>query len=216
MWDYTEKDVHILTNYHTWDTKEFKYCFPPPKSGNKRKHEDTDPVVLMLRNHQKDFQYKFDLNSDVFYAYEKEADYTILKLPKDSFKMSRIPVGQEIHQTQRIHAFGYIGHTQAFNITPGEVTGFIPEGFTTNILSAPGYSGAAILADYYGNVVGYMGGNLDSSNINNSQHQSYGFRFDRILFVHPRQKTPPTSPLNDSNCKSNSNCNNNKHKQTKI
>jgi hypothetical protein len=36
-----------------------------------------------------------------------------------------------------------------------------------NLLSAPGYSGAAIIADGYGRAVGYMGKRV------NSKHQSY-------------------------------------------
>ena len=61
--------------------------------------------------------------------------------------MPRIPVSLDVSLTLKIHAFGYIGHTKEFNITGGEVSSFIPYGFTMNLLSAGGFSGAAILAE---------------------------------------------------------------------
>jgi hypothetical protein len=111
--------------------------------------------------------------------------------------MPRIPVGLGVSVTLQIHAFGYIGHTRQLNISSGEVSGFIPEGFTMNLLSAGGFSGAAIIADGYGRAIGYMGGNLDKSTKNNSQHQSYGFRFDRVITVTKRQLTPTKSLLGE-------------------
>ena len=38
VWDYTANHVLLLTNYHTWDSDEFRYCFPPkPKKNNKKR-----------------------------------------------------------------------------------------------------------------------------------------------------------------------------------
>lgn len=68
-----------------------------------------------------------------------------------------------------IHTFVYVGDTSQFVITGGEITGHIPKCITVNLLSAPGYSGAAILADDYGLAVGYMG---EVSHQKNNQHPS--------------------------------------------
>ena len=112
--------------------------------------------------------------------------------------MRRIPVSlavsASVRATMAVHAFGYIGHTNRLNITGGEVSGFIPEGFTMNLLSAPGYSGAAIIADGYGRAVGYMGGNLDASEDKNSQHRSYAYKFDQVILATGWKSTPTNSP----------------------
>lgn len=195
VWDHTsENEVLLLTNYHTWDVDEFSYCFPPPqkKSKNKRKFS-LDPVNLRLRN-EKNFVHEFVLTSDLFYKWEKDEDFAVLKLPSTGFTMSRIPIYLVVSLTLKIHAFGYIGHTKQFNVTGGEVSGMIPEGFVMNLLSAGGFSGAAVLADVCGRAVGYMGGNLDASKDKNSQHQSYAFRFDRVIHATGRKVTPTTSP----------------------
>lgn len=199
VWDYTANDVLILTNYHTWDDDEFRYCFPPPdkkNKGTKRKNdedEEIDPVKLRLSN-EDEFEYEFVLTADMFQSFGKDEDFAVLKLPKSSFKMQRIPVSFDISLTLKIHAFGYIGHTKAFNVTPGEVTGMVPYGFTMSPLSAEGFSGAALVADSKGRAVGYMGGNLDASKDKNSQHQSYGLRFDKVIVATKRQVTPTYSP----------------------
>jgi hypothetical protein len=86
-----------------------------------------------------------------------------------------------------IHAFGYIGHTNELTITGGEMTGYIPARFTMNLLSAPGSSGTAIIADGYGRAVGYMGERVDS------KHQSYAFKFDCVIQATNRQKIPNSS-----------------------
>jgi hypothetical protein len=83
--------------------------------------------------------------------------------------MERIPVSFEVSLTLRIHAFGYIRHTNQFNISSGEVSSLIVEGFTMTLLSAGGYSGAAILADgCERGIIGYIGGNLYASKVKNS------------------------------------------------
>ncbi len=62
-------------------------------------------------------------------------------------------------------------------------------GFFMTQLSAGGFSGAAIIADKYGRAIGYIGGNLDACKAANSQHQSYGLRFDRIMTATNRRTT---------------------------
>jgi hypothetical protein len=205
VWDFMDNEVFILTNYHTW-SNEFSYCFPPPSSPkNKKKRKkgkqnrsddegEQDPAQLTLRN-DSDFSYPFTLTSDLFFRWDLLYDFAVLRLPRNQFHMPRIPVALETHPTMFIHAFGYIGHTNQFTITGGEITGYIPERFTMNLLSAPGYSGAAIIADAYGRAVGYLGGNLDASKRVNSQHQSYAFKFDRVTTVTNRQESPTSSPV---------------------
>lgn len=204
VWDFTDTDVRLLTNYHTWDSSEFRYCFPPPspppptkkRQSKKRKTRDDEeegeeePVELHLRN-DLGFVFSFHLTADLFHSFEKAEDFAVLQLPKSTFTMQRIPICIELPLNLKIHAFGYIGHTQQFNIAGGEVSGFITEGFTMNLLSAGGFSGAAIIADGYGRAVGYMGGNLDDKN---SQHQSYGYRLDRVMIVTGRSLSPTSSP----------------------
>ena len=205
VWDYTANHVLLLTNYHTWDSDEFRYCFPPkPKKNNKKRksgEEENVPVTLKLRN-ENGFHFEFDVVTDLFHCYDKENDFAVLKLPKDGFTMSRIPVTYDVSLTLKIHAFGYIGHTNEFNVSGGEISGFFPNGFTMNFLSAGGYSGAAIVADGYGRAVGYMGGNLDSSYDKNSQHQSYAFRFDVVVLRTNRKPSPTNSPSKNVGSKS--------------
>eukprot|EP01039_Chlorochromonas_danica_P011368 gene11366-12698_t len=204
VWDYTDSKVLLLTNYHTWDSREYKYCFPPklpakkstskPKASRKRKtqqHEDNH-VVLTLGNND-DFEHKFIVTSDVFHSWEKDEDFAVLTLPKVGFTMPRIPISLCVSLTLKIHAFGYVGHTKQFNVSGGEISGLLPDGFAMNLLSAGGYSGAAIIADGCGRAVGYMGGNLDASKEKNSQHQSYGYRFDRVFHATGRQLMTPTN-----------------------
>lgn len=192
VWDYAFEDVLLLTNYHTWDDVEFLYCFPP--SHKKRKRDKSfSPVQLKLHN-EDGFVHFFALTADLFHSWEKQEDFAVLKLPKTDFTMQRIPISLGIYETLKIHAFGYIGHTKRFNISGGEVSGFITEGFSMNLLSAGGFSGAAIVADGHGRAIGYMGGNLDASREKNSQHQSYGFRLDRVILATNRKTTPTNSP----------------------
>jgi hypothetical protein len=184
-WDYTADEVLILTNYHTWNVEEFKYCFPPNNRKRKIKEDEHDPVKLKL--HNRDFQHEFVVTSKLFSCFDKDEDYAVLKLPRAGFTMPRIRVNLGVAATMHIHVFGYIGHTSELNISAGEVSGLIPHGFTMTPLSAPGYSGAAIIADGHGRAVGYMGGNLDAGKKNNSQHQSYGFRFDQVIIATKRR-----------------------------
>jgi hypothetical protein len=41
VWDYTDTDVLLLTNYRTWDSSDFRYCFPPVKKISKGKRKKT-------------------------------------------------------------------------------------------------------------------------------------------------------------------------------
>jgi hypothetical protein len=193
VWDYTRDHVLLLTNYHTWVDEEFKYCFPPKdkKDKNKRKHEEE--VKLKLHN-EDGFALDFDLSASSFHSWEKETDFAVLQLPKKGFNMKRIPIMLNLFLTMKVHAFGYIGHSNEFNISSGEVAGMIPEGFSLNLLSAPGFSGAATLADGHGRAIGYMGGNFDASKDKNSQHHSYAFRFDRVMIATKRNPSPSNSP----------------------
>jgi hypothetical protein len=200
VWDYTDSHVLLLTNYHTWDDSEFKYCFPPSNVVRKKRRKNspdndgTDPVHLKLRNDI--FETYFVVTSEIFHSWERAQDFAVLKLPKTGFTMPRIPVSLGVSITLKIHAFGYVGHTSEFNVSDGEVSGFVPQGFTMNLLSAGVFSGAAIIADGQGRAIGYMGGNLDTSKDKNSQHQSYGFRFDCVIQRTNRQLTPTNSPEN--------------------
>ncbi len=63
----------------------------------------------------------------------------------------------EVPSALKIHAFGFVEHTKCFHVTSGEVSGFIPEGFVMNLLSAGGFSGAAIVCDGYVTAIGYPG-----------------------------------------------------------
>jgi hypothetical protein len=209
VWDYTDSEVLLLTNYHTWDSCEYKYCFPPKlpaekstskpkaKTGLKRKaqeDENEDNHVVLTLGNDFDFEHEFVVTSDVFHSWEKDEDFAVLTLPKAGFTMPRIPISLGVSLTLKIHAFGYVGHTKQFNVSGGEISGLLPDGFAMNLLSAGGYSGAAIIADSCGRAVGYMGGNLDASKEKNSQHQSYGYRFDRVFHATGRQLTPTNSP----------------------
>ena len=148
---------------------------------------------MNLRN-EYEFSYNFELTSKVFYKWDEACDYAVLKLPKSKFNIERIPISYTVTQTLKTHAFGYIGHTRRFTITDAEVTSIIPEQFTINLLSAPGYSGAAIVVDYCGRAIGYMGGNLDASEDPNSQHQSYCFKFDQVVLATKRPSSPTIFP----------------------
>eukprot|EP01031_Cornospumella_fuschlensis_P031465 gene31465-38031_t len=142
------------------------------------------------------FEYLFDVTSEVFRCWDERHDFAVLELPRSAFTMARIPVYLGgLQQTMMIHAFGHIGYSGSFNITGGEVSSFIPHGFSMNLLSALGYSGAAILADGVGRAVGYIGGNWDSSKGNNSQHQAYWYKFDIAVESTGRQATPTSSPF---------------------
>jgi hypothetical protein len=204
VWNFMDNEVLILTNYHTW-SNEFSYCFPPPsppptplapKNKKKRKQMRSDdeggqdPAQLILRN-DFEFSYPFTLTSDLFYRWDLNYDFAVLKLPRNQFHMNSLRVELGTYPAMLIHAFGYIGHTNKLTITGAEITGYIPECFTMNLL--PGYSGAAIIADGYGRAVGYMGRSLDASKRVNSQHQSYAFKFDCVMSATNRQKSP-TSP----------------------
>jgi hypothetical protein len=202
VWDYTDSEVLILTNYHTWNSEElFKYCFPPQpqhkkKVGRKRKkseNDDQDPVTIVLHNSDDDFEHKFVVTEALFKYIDETDDFAVLQLPKAGFTMKRIPVSLGVSTTLCIHAIGYVAHTGEFNVTGGEVSGLVPGGFTMNLLSAPGYSGAAIVADHIGQAIGYMGGNLNVSTEKNSQHQSYGYRFDKVLLTAKRKDSPSNS-----------------------
>lgn len=194
VWDYTQTYVLILTNYHTWERDEFLYCFPPltqKKESMKRKRN----VRLKLR-HKDGFHHIFDVTDKLFYKWNIESDFAVLKLPKNGFTMARIPISFDIARTLNIYACGYFDHlnSNSLNVTQGVVSGYIPRGFTMNFSSANGVSGAAVVADFYGRAIGYMGGSYDNpvSEAKNSQPQGYAFRFDEVVLATNR-KTCPTS-----------------------
>jgi hypothetical protein len=110
VWDHTSSKILLLTNYHTWD-KDFEYCFPPNPDHKKRKKSNTDdpPVCITLSN--EDFNNEFAVTSKVFQSWNKEEDFAVLELPKKGFTMPRIPVSLDVSLTLKVHAFGYIGHT---------------------------------------------------------------------------------------------------------
>lgn len=150
-------------------------------------------VRLKLHN-EVDFDHTFDLTEEVFFKWSIECDFAVLKLPKEGFTMARIPISADVPRTLRIHACGYIGHLNSFNVTQGIVSGFIPRGFTMNFLSAEGFSGSAVVSDFYGHAVGYVGGNYDASESKNSQHQAFAFRFDEVILATSRRASPASSP----------------------
>jgi hypothetical protein len=204
VWDYTPDKVLLLTNYHTWDVEEFKYCFPPnkktkkgkkPAKGKRKKKADDDEENERIKLHNEfEFKHEFVLTADLFHSCNEENDFAVLMLSKDGFTMKRIPVSLEVTRGLKIHSLGYVGHSNVFNSVPGEITSLVPRGFTTNVIFAPGYSGAAILADYIGRAVGYMGGNWDFGSEKNSQHQSFAFPFGPVILATGRQTSPTNSP----------------------
>jgi hypothetical protein len=223
VWDFTDSEVLLLSNYHIWNLPEFKSWFPPSKSdggrkkaskscgggkkssksggggkkssksgsgGNGDEHENEELTLFNVCG----FEHKFVLTSEIFLSCDETADFAVLKLPKEGFDMERIPISLDVSLTLKVHSLGYLGHTQKFNVACGEVCSLGELNFTTNIISAEGYSGAAIIADSLGRAVGYMGGNWDSSVQMNSQHQSYAMKFDAVVSATGRQLTPPNSP----------------------
>jgi len=92
---------------------------------------------------------------------------TIVKIPKCAISTPSL--------TEKVFIFGFPGITHSKTIISATVTSNINiHLFTTTALSAAGMSGSAILADSTGLVVGYLGGNFDSS-ANNEQYASYGY-----------------------------------------
>jgi hypothetical protein len=197
VWDYVGDNVLILTNYHTWNGSEYKHIFPPPPTNAKRKHNVKAEKSFTLSN--ENFRMSFPLSSDIFLCYDEDDDYAILKLPKDGFTMQRIPISLSVGICLKIHAFGYIGHTEVINVTPGNISSMVPYGFTMSFLSAPEYSGAAILSNGEGRAVGYMMcGNLDARESIHSQHQSYAHKFDKVIRATNRTHTPTSFPSGKS------------------
>jgi hypothetical protein len=212
VWDYTDSEVLLLSNYHTWESSEFNYCFPPKppavkssskakkKTSLKRKYredysgEDEHNNVVLVLGNDDNFKQEFVVTSKIFHSSQKDEDFVVFKLPKGGFTMPRIPISLSVSLTLKIHAFGYLGHSKQLNVSGGEIAGLRPDGFVMNLLSAEGYSGAAIIADSCGRAVGYMGGNWNTSEKKNSQHQSYGYRFDRVFHATQRKLTPTNSP----------------------
>ena len=202
VWDYCGTNVLMLTNYHTWVTEEFRPFFPPLMKARKKKSDSDEEddnvanVTLYLCDSMGKTILEFDLDSSLFSHYHTEYDFAILSLPRKNFNMPRIPitlVGVDL--TLKIHALGFIGHDGNYSIADGIVSSIIPGGFTMNLLSAPGFSGAAVLVDVQGRAVGYMGGNVNSSSttVKNSQHQYFAFKFDDVAIATRRQDHPPRS-----------------------
>jgi hypothetical protein len=91
---------------------------------------------------------------------------TVVKIPKCAVATPSL--------TSKVFIFGFPGITKT--IIPAIVASNINiHSFsTTTALSAAGMSGSAIIVDSSGLVVGYLGGNFDSS-ANNEQYASYGY-----------------------------------------
>ncbi len=162
------------------------------KTQKKRKINEVDEDTINLKLMKEgEVIHSFILSSDLFTYWDHKHNFAILKFPiSTQFSMlKRIPIRLGIYLNQKIHAFGYIGHTNELNFSGGEITSKIPLGFTINLLSDGGYSGAAIFVNYNGGAVGYMGGNVDASDVKNSQHQSYGFKYDLVLEATKRGST---------------------------
>jgi Trypsin-like peptidase domain len=150
-------------------------------------------VDIRFKNY--DITVDFVLSSDSFSVCDKEHDFAILKFPKERFTMERLPISlMGINYTMHVHAFGYIGHSGQFCVSDGQISVVEAASFGMTFLSAPGYSGAAVVSDGLGRVVGYLYGNVDSSNAINSQHQSLAFKIDRVAEITRRRESPQSSP----------------------
>ena len=118
--------------------------------------------------------------SDICWSSSVAMDYAIFKIAVDqTVPLARCAFGMDVAPTMHVHIFGFpaalrgqFRHVSA--IIPAEVTGAGENKLTLSALSAPGLSGGAIVCTKRGTpVLGYMGGNFDSSA--NNQYQSYGF-----------------------------------------
>jgi len=142
-----------------------------------------------------EFAADFVLSSGSFSVCDKDHDFAILKFPKEKFTMERLPISLTgVDYTMLVHAFGYLGHSGQFCVYDGQISVVEAASFGMTFLSAPGYSGAAVVSDGLGRVVGYLYGNVDSSNAKNSQHQSLAFKIDRVAEITRRRESPQSSP----------------------
>ena len=183
----------ILTCYHSWkDLGIFE------RENKKRKSSGaSDAYIVHIKNKELETLCTEALTRDMFICFSVEKDYAVIKF--DSSQMAsvpqRIPISYTIAVTMPIHAFGFPGYKngQAMVIN-GEITLIKQNRFQLSLLSAPGLSGSAIIADDSGRAVGYLGGAIDASNNNNSQQQSYAFKFDEVAACTNRDESPATSP----------------------
>ena len=95
------------------------------------------------------------------------AGTTVMKIPRCAV---RVP-----DTTEQVFVFGYPAMNRAKTVKHSAVSSHITQFcFTVDFLSAPGMSGSAIIADATGHIVGYLGGNYDSS-AKNDQFCSYAY-----------------------------------------
>ncbi len=201
VWDFVGDSVLILTNYHTWE-KDFASVFPPTHKKRKKNKTSDEEIILRLTD-SKDFSKQFNLDSSLFSHFDKDSDYAVLKLSSDGFNMQRIPIDLcGIDLTLKVRTIGFVGHHNELSMSFGEVSSVWAGKFSTTLISAPGYSGAAVVSDGYGRAVGYMFGNFDTANMKNSQHQSLAYKFDDLVKATKRRSSPSNSPIKSSSCSS--------------
>jgi hypothetical protein len=96
----------------------------------------------------------------MFKCFSVEKDYAVIRFycPQMAPILQRIPISYTIAMTMPIHAFGFPGYKdgQAMVIN-GEIIVIKQNQFQLSLLSAPGLSGSAIIADDSGRAVGYLG-----------------------------------------------------------
>mmetsp|Transcript_22044 Transcript_22044/g.31664 ORF Transcript_22044/g.31664 Transcript_22044/m.31664 type:complete len:183 (-) Transcript_22044:126-674(-) len=123
----------------------------------------------------------------------EEKDYAVIKInsPQMASISKRISISYTIAAKMPIRAFGFPGHIhgQAIVIN-GEITVITCHKFKLSLPSASELSGTAIITDEMGHAVGYLGRPLDASNTNNSQLQSFAFKFDEVATRTHRDETP--------------------------
>lgn len=189
VWDYTDCDVLLLTNHHSWENTAHQYCFPPTaqatkKRKRKKSDDDNECVTAYVRN-DFGFSHRLEIKSEIFYACKASDDFAVLKLPKAGFTMPRIVISQSETPKQETTVIGYSSLTRQLLVSKeqGEIKGLIPLGFTINQLPSAGeFSGAAVVVDDYGHMVGYLGRSSHfASSFWNPQSLPTAFRCDGVM-----------------------------------
>jgi hypothetical protein len=146
------------------------------------------------------FSKEIALDSSMFGPTDETKDFAILKFPREGFIMPRMPISYTgIFYTMKVHALGYVGHIEGLVASNGEVSNIQGSQFSITLISAPGFSGAAVISDGVGRAVGYMYGNWDASTQKNSQHQSLACKLDAVIDAMPRKPSPSSPPENFQN-----------------
>mmetsp|Transcript_26202 Transcript_26202/g.37509 ORF Transcript_26202/g.37509 Transcript_26202/m.37509 type:complete len:331 (-) Transcript_26202:445-1437(-) len=190
IWDIIDDSILILTCYHSW--KDLGIL-----EKGKKKHSLSDPPIVHIKNNEMNTLFTEAVLRDMFECISYEKDYAVIRFynPQMASILQRIPISYTIAVTMPIHAFGFPGYKdgQAM-VIDGEITVIKQNQFQLSLLSAPGLSGSAIIADNSGRAVGYLGGAQDASISNNSQHQSYAYKFDEVAARTHRDESPDTTP----------------------